>query len=73
MNQLLRHPCLTAEDRPTLEQAVQGLASGLDFADALHHASCRGCDTLASFDDRGFAQRIRHLNLAPRVFVPKAP
>jgi len=72
MNQLLRHPCLTAEDRPTLEQAVQGLASGLDFADALHHASCRNCDAVASFDDRGFARRIKTLNLPPRVFVPSS-
>jgi predicted nucleic-acid-binding protein len=70
---LLAHPGLNAEDRPALEQAVAGLRAGLDFADALHHASCRGCDTLASFDDRGFAQRIRQLNLAPRVVVPKAP
>ncbi|MBW4531044.1 MAG: type II toxin-antitoxin system VapC family toxin [Aphanothece saxicola GSE-SYN-MK-01-06B] len=70
---LLAHPGLSAEDRPALEQAVAGLRGGLDFADALHHASCRGCDTLTSFDDRGFAQRIRHLNLAPRVVVPKAP
>jgi len=70
---LLAHPGLSAEDRPALEQAVAGLRGGLDFADALHHASCRGCDTLASFDDRGFGQRIRHLNLAPRVVVPKAP
>ncbi len=70
---LLAHPGLSAEDRPALEQALAGLRSGLDFADALHHASCRGCDTLASYGDRGFAQRIRHLNLAPRVVVPKAP
>ncbi len=70
---LLAHPGLSAEDRPALEQAIAGLRAGLDFADALQHASCRGCDTLASFDDRGFAQRIRHLNLAPRVVVPKAP
>jgi predicted nucleic-acid-binding protein len=70
---LLAHPGLSAEDRPAIEQAVAGLRAGLDFADALHHASCRGCDTLASIDDRGFAQLIRHLNLATRAFVPKAP
>ena len=70
LEQLLRHPCLTVEDRPSLEQAMAGLRSGLDFADALHHASCRGCSTIASFDDRGFARRIRHLNLPPRVVVP---
>lgn len=72
LDQLLQNPCLTAEDRPSLEQAVAGLRSGLDFADALHHASCRGCEAVASFDDRGFAQKIRTLNLPPRVMVPTA-
>jgi predicted nucleic-acid-binding protein len=70
---LLAHPGLTAEDQPSLEQAVAGLRAGLDFADALHHASCRGCEAMASFDERGFARRIRHLNLPPRVFAPTAP
>ena len=53
--QLLDHPCLQVEDRSVLEQALAGLRSGLDFADALHHASCRACEAIASFDDRGFA------------------
>ena len=67
---LLHHASLNPEDRPALEQAVSGLRSGLDFADALHHASCRDCEAIASFDDRGFARRIRQLNLPPRVMVP---
>jgi predicted nucleic-acid-binding protein len=67
---LLAHPGLTAEDRPALEQAVAGVRNGLDFADALHHASCRCCASMASFDDRRFVRRSRQLNLAPRVFVP---
>ena len=70
LDQLLHHACLEVEDRPALEQAVSGLRSGLDFADALHHASCRDCETVASFDDRGFARRIRQLNLPPRVVLP---
>ena len=70
--QLLNHPCLSVEDRPDLEQALAGLRSGLDFADALHHASCRDCEVIASFDDRGFARRIRQLNLPPPVVVPTA-
>lgn len=70
--QLLHHPCMQVEDRPVLEQALAGLRSGLDFADALHHASCKGCEAIASFDDRGFARRIRQLNLPPRVLVPSA-
>ena len=69
-NVLLGHPTLTLEDRPAVVQAVAGLRAGLDFADALHHASCRTCQTIASFDDRGFARRIRQLNLPPRVVVP---
>ena len=70
--QLLNHTCLSVEDRPDLEQALVGLRSGLDFADALHHASCRDCEVIASFDDRGFARRIRQLNLPPPVVVPTA-
>jgi predicted nucleic-acid-binding protein len=70
--QLLNHTCLSVEDRPDLEQALAGLQSGLDFADALHHASCRDCEVIASFDDRGFARRIRQLNLPPPVVVPTA-
>ena len=70
--QLMNHTCLSVEDRPDLEQALAGLRSGLDFADALHHASCRDCEVIASFDDRGFARRIRQLNLPPPVVVPTA-
>ena len=70
--QLLHHPCISVDDRPDLEQALAGLRSGLDFADALHHASCRDCEVIASFDDRGFARRIRQLNLSPLVVVPTA-
>ncbi len=70
LDQLLHHADLEIEDRPALEQAVAGLRAGLDFANALHHASCRACETIASFDDRGFARRIRQLNLPPRVVVP---
>lgn len=54
-----------------LLQALAGLRSVLDFADALHHASCRGCEVIASFDDRGFARRIRQLNLPPSVVLPQ--
>ena len=70
--QLLNHTCLSVEDRPDLEQALAGLRSGLDVADALHHANCRDCEVIASFEDRGFARRIRQLNLPPPVVVPTA-
>lgn len=54
------------------KQVLADLRSGLDFSDAPHHASCRDCEAIASFDDRGFARRIRLLNLPPRVMVPTA-
>jgi predicted nucleic-acid-binding protein len=41
LEQLLHHAGLQIEERPAPEQAVAGLGSGLDFSDALHHASCR--------------------------------
>ncbi len=66
-------PACSWKIAPSLEQAVAGLRSGLDFADALDHASCRDCEAIASFDDRGFARRIRQLNLPPRVVIPTAP
>jgi hypothetical protein len=50
-----------------LEQALAVLRSGLDLTNALHHASCRACEAIASFDDRGFARRIRQLNLPPAL------
>lgn len=33
-----RNACLATDDRPALEQAVAGLRSGFDVADALHQA-----------------------------------
>ena len=61
---------VTIEDRSAVEGALALCSSGLDFADALHHASCRQCESMASFDDRGFARRARSLGLTPRVVVP---
>jgi len=58
------------EDRNTVNNAMSGLEQGLDFADALHHASYRSCESVASFDDKKFAHRINKLGIMPRVFVP---
>jgi predicted nucleic-acid-binding protein len=67
---LLNLPSLQLEDRAAIEQALAGLRAGLDFADALHHASCRACTAIASFDQRSFAKPARALNLQPRVITP---
>lgn len=71
MNHLCALPNVTVEDRETVVQALSHCAAGLDFADALHHASYRGCASMASFDDRKFARRAKRLGLMPPVVVPK--
>jgi predicted nucleic-acid-binding protein len=71
MNHLLGLPQVSVEDRDSVVQALSHCTAGLDFADALHHASYRSCESIASFDDRKFARRVRRLGLSPRVVVPK--
>lgn len=58
------------EDRDTLLHALAQSEAGLEMADALHHASYRDCDSMASFDDQKFARRVKRLGLMPRVVVP---
>ena len=70
MHHLLSLPQVTIEDRASVVQALSHCEAGLEMADALHHASYRGCDSVASFDDRKFARRARRMGLAPRVVVP---
>ena len=49
------------EDRASIEQAIANFELGFDFADALHHASYKDCDSVASFDDKKFARRAKRL------------
>lgn len=60
------------EHRAAVEKAIESHAQGLDFADALHHASYADCASVATFDDRGFARRADRLKLQPAVRVPRA-
>lgn len=69
---LLSLPHVEVEDRPAVEHAVLGARQGIDFADALHHATYRHCRSMASFDDRRFARRAKRLGLSPPVIVPSA-
>lgn len=71
LSHLLRLPNVEVEDRSAVEQAVLNCEAGLDFADALHHASYRDCVRVASFDDRRFALRAGRMGLAPSVTVPR--
>lgn len=70
LNHLLALPHVTVEDRDAVRQALAHHAAGLDLADALHHASYRDCDGMASFDDRKFARRAKRMGLVPTVVVP---
>ena len=70
LRHLLGLPHVTVEDREAVERALANEAVGIEFADALHHASYRGCESVASFDDRKFARRAKKLGLAPAVVVP---
>lgn len=67
---LLNLPNVSIEDQRVVEQGITGMEQGLDFADALHHASYQDCEAMASFDDRKFARRAKRLGLAPRVIIP---
>ena len=49
-------PQITVEDRLSIEAALAGHRNGLDLADALHRATYRSCDRMASYDDRGFVR-----------------
>lgn len=59
------------EDRASVERAIGNLRQGLDFADALHHASSRACEALLTFDARRFARRARRIAITPPVRVPR--
>jgi predicted nucleic-acid-binding protein len=58
------------EDRAAVESALGNLRKGLDFADALHHASSRSCEALLTFDARGFMGKARRLAITPPVRLP---
>jgi predicted nucleic-acid-binding protein len=56
---LIRLPGVRCEDHPAVLAALEALAAGMDFADALHLAASREADEgFASFDTR-FVKRAR--------------
>ena len=70
ISHLLTLSHVTVEDRETVEQALSCCTAGLEFADALHHASYRDCESMATFDDRKFARRVKRMRLIPTVIIP---
>lgn len=71
LDHLLALPHVSIEDRLAVEAALTGHRGGLDFADALHHASYRTCQGVVTFDDARFARRANRLGLKPAVTVPR--
>jgi predicted nucleic-acid-binding protein len=69
MQHLLAQAHIEVEDRASVQQAVSNCQAGLDFADALHHASYRSCASIASFDDKKFVRRAKRLGLTPAMML----
>jgi len=59
------------EDRASVERALGNLQQGIDFADALHHASSRACEAILTFDARRFAAKARRMAITPPVRLPR--
>lgn len=70
LRHLLDLPHVDVEDRATVAQALSHSSTGIEFSDAMHLASYRTCTSMASFDDRKFARRVKRLGLAPAVAAP---
>lgn len=70
LRHIISQPQFQIEDREGVNAALAHCEAGLEFADALHHASYRQCKTMASFDDRRFARRAKRLGLVPTVMIP---
>ena len=68
---LLALPQITVEDRLSIEAALAGHRSGLDFADALHHATYRSCATARPTSTTEGSPAGTRLGLVPAVMAPR--
>jgi predicted nucleic acid-binding protein len=59
-------PSVTLEDAAIIVTALDWMAGGIDFADALHLANTQGSDAFVTFD-RGLAKSARKLDIAVRM------
>ena len=71
LEHLLAMPHVTVQDAPMTRRALVAYSLGFDFADALHHASYADCESVASFDDKGFVRKANKRAMLPRVSVPR--
>lgn len=66
LRKLIRYRRVEVEGLPAVIAALSWHAAGMDFADALHLASSKGADRLATFD-RELATAAKRLGCLPRV------
>ena len=71
LEHLIDLPGITVEDHEEVQMALDHCRHGIDFADALHHASSTKCNELLTFDDRGYARRATKRELMPPVRLLK--
>jgi predicted nucleic-acid-binding protein len=71
LEHLINLPGVTVEDYEQVQTALDLYRRGIDFADALHHASSAACDEVLTFDDRGYSRRATRLGLKPPVRLLK--
>ena len=70
LDHLMALPMVRIEDESVVSAAVSAYRAGLDFADALHHASAHTCECILTFDDRGFVRPAARMKLKPAVRLP---
>ena len=68
---LLALPHVSVQNDTAVRAALVSYGEGFDFADALHHASYAECESVATFDDKGFARKANKRAMLPRVSVPQ--
>jgi predicted nucleic-acid-binding protein len=69
ITRLLGLPGVEIEDRPAVARALDWYRHGLDFADALHLASCGRADAFATFDG-ALRRKARALKGAVPLVAP---
>lgn len=69
MEHLLGMSHVTVERWETVKDALELHRQGLDFADALHWASSKSCESMVTFD-KHFAKIVQRAEARPPVLLP---
>lgn len=67
----LPSPYSSIQNDTALRAALVSYREGFNFADALNHASCAECESVATFDHKGFARKANKRAMLPRVSIPQ--